>query len=154
MSSIFATTTSDDFLGLCTTWCDEHNIGTLSDELIEKNSICIPEEGVTVEEVCSGMRLKEKYIPVLDGKEFLGDKLFTERIGKYTISSDEKRLVFVYRNGKTYVTRNTPEVLDELKANGYKEMSENYIVVVPFSSIETIVDIDLRKKWDVIIKRA
>ena len=149
MNNIVATT-NDDFLDFCTEWCDENEIGTLSDNLIKEKSICIPKEGITTVE----HYVASKYFPVLDGKFFKGDKLTTERLGKYNISQDKKRLLFVYRNGKTYVTRNTQEVVNELEANGYRRMNKDYEVYVALRSSEIIVEPNLKKKWDNIMKDA
>lgn len=151
MNNIVATTTSDVFLGLCAAWCDKHNIGTLSDELIEKNSICIPNKGITV---YTSKGISYTYYSILKGKNIKDDKFNAGRLGKYTISNDEKRILFIYRDGKTYVTRNTVEVVEELNHNGYRQMSPLYEVYVPLCPGEAIADPDLKKKWDGIMSNA
>ena len=150
MNDIVETTTNNDFLDYCQAWCDKNNIGTLSNELIEEKSICIPKEGLTL----VNHYLASKYFPVLDGIFFNGDKLVTERRGKYNISQDKTRLVFIYRNGDTYLTRNSKKTVEELEASGYRRMKHDYEVYVPLQPGETIVDPELKRKWDNIMKDA
>lgn len=149
MNNIVATT-NDDFLDFCTEWCDENEIGTLSDNLIKEKSICIPKEGLTLVD----HYLTSKYFPVLDEILSRRDKFVTERLGKYNISRDQTRLVFIYRNGKTYLTCNCQETVDELEASGYRRMKCDYEVYVPIQPGETIVDPELKRKWDNIMKDA
>lgn len=149
MNNIVATT-NDDFLDFCTEWCDENEIGTLSDNLIKEKSICIPKEGLTLVD----HYLTSKYIPVLDEILSRRDKFVTERLGKYNISRDQTRLVFIYRNGDTYLTRNSKKTVEELEASGYRRMKHDYEVYVPLQPGETIVDPELKRKWDNIMKDA
>ena len=149
MNNIVETTTNNDFLDYCHTWCDKNNIGTLSNELIEEKSICIPKKGLKVE---TSNGIFYKYFPILNRKFFDGDELTNGRLGRYNISQDDTRILFIYRNGETYVTRKTKETIYELEANGYMKMPSYYEVYVPLQPGETIVDPELRKKWDNIMK--
>lgn len=57
------------------------------------------------------------------------------------------KVIFVYIDGKTYVTKGY-KIIDELREAGYKEGE----LFVPFSNGEAIVDPFLKKKWDDIKK--
>ena len=73
------------------------------------------------------------------------DMMPFEKIGKYC--KNNGKVVFVYQNGKTYVTKGY-KIIDELKAAGYEEES----ACVPFSRGEVIRDPELRARWESIIK--
>jgi hypothetical protein len=56
-------------------------------------------------------------------------------------------VVFVYRDGHTYVTKRY-RIISELREAGYRETG----MFVPFSNGEEILDPDLREKWESISK--
>ena len=64
-----------------------------------------------------------------------------EKIGHYCTNNG--RVVFVYRDGHTYVTRGY-WIKRELDKAGYKESS----LFVPFSNGEQITDSFLAREWE------
>lgn len=129
----------NDFVEECVTYCDKLNIGTISDETLQ-NCFEIPSTGVKVKH----FYYEDCYYPILDfTMEF--DCTAVECIGHFCTNNG--KVVFVYRNGKTYVTKGY-KILDELKSAGYTEMG----LFVPFSNGEEIIDPILRKSWESIKK--
>lgn len=128
----------EDFVDDCTKFCDEHNIGVISDETLQ-NCFKMPNEGVEVKHPY----FKTRYYPVINNQCL--DCVAVEKIGTYC--SNNGRVVFVYRDGHTYVTKGY-KIISELRAAGYKENG----LFVPFSNGEEIQDYALRTKWESIRK--
>ena len=121
----------EDFVNDCLAYCDEHNIGIIREENLQ-NSFKMPNDGVEV----TGNR----YYPVI--KNFFLDSYSVKKIGTY--SARNGNVVYVYRNGYTYVTKGY-SIISELRKAGFRE---NRALFVPFCNGEEIRDPSLKKKWD------
>lgn len=114
-----------DFYDDCASYCDEHHIGAISLETL-RNCFEMPSSGVRVKhphfETC--------YYPIINSGCF--DCAAIDKIGHFC--SNNGKVVFVYRNGKTYVAKGY-KILNELRAAGYTESN----LFVPFSNGEQIV---------------
>lgn len=122
----------------CSLFCDDNNIGSLSDSIL-KNCFQMPDAGMTIE---YPSHATDCYVPIIN-ISFLDD-FALQLLGKYSFSNG--LVVFVYRDGKTYVTKGY-KILDELRSAGYTE----HRIYVPFSNGEKIQDINLKAQWDAII---
>ena len=129
----------DDFSEDCVSYCDSnHIIGTLSEKTMD-NCFEMPSTGVSVKHT----HYETTHMPVLTNRFF--DSFAASKLG--TFCCNNGRVVFVYRNGKTYVTRGY-KIVSELKSAGFREDS----LYVPFSNGEEILDSTLRAKWESIRK--
>ena len=128
----------EDFISDCNAFCDKNNIGCISEETL-KNCFQMPMDGVKVKH----LYYEDCYFPILTSTCL--DCIAVERIGKFCTNNG--RVVFVYRNGKTYVAKGY-KILSELRAAGYKESG----LFVPFSNGEVIQDPVLKARWDAISK--
>lgn len=126
------------FVEDCNDYCDKHHIGALSEDTL-RNCFQMPTTGVQVKH----HHFDDCYYPIINN--FCLDCNAVDRIGKFCTNNG--RVVFVYRDGKTYVTKGY-KITAELRVAGYSESR----LFVPFSNGETIVDFYLQNKWDSIIK--
>ena len=120
-------------------WCDEHGIGELSEETM-KRCFRIPRNGVPVkhphfENVCYPV-CNERYV----------DCTVIDKLGHYCTNNG--KVVFIYRDGHTYVARGY-WILEELRRAGYKESG----LFVPFSNGEQITDPHLAAQWEQVSKK-
>jgi hypothetical protein len=120
-------------------WCDEHGISELSEEIM-KSCFRMPRDGVSVKH----LHYEDTYYPVCN--EIFVDCTVVNRLGHYC--SNNGRVVFVYRDGHTYVAKGY-WILDELRRAGYKESG----LFVPFSNGEQIIDPYFAKMWEQISKK-
>ncbi len=120
-------------------WCDKHDIGELSEETMER-CFRMPRNGVPVKH----LYFENIYYPACN--EGCVDCTVIDRLGNYCANNG--RVVFVYRDGHTYVTKGY-WILDELRQAGYKESG----LFVPFSNGEQITDPYLAEKWEQISKK-
>lgn len=128
----------EEFFENCCAYCDEYHIGELSDEVLS-NCLEIP---------FSGFRVKNLYYeswcwPVITHPCL--DSYSAEKLGSFCFNNG--RVVFVYRNGKTYVTKGYG-ILDELRVAGYTKSD----LFVPLSNGEEIIDPHYKKLWESIRK--
>ena len=128
---------AEDFVEDCVSYCDEHHIGIISEETLG-NCFEMPATGVKVKH----LYFEDCYYPIISS---CLDCTAADQIG--TFCTNNGRVVFVYRDGKTYVTKGY-KILSELRAAGYKENG----LFVPFSNGEEIVDPVLKAAWDKITK--
>ena len=128
----------EDFVEDCVSYCDEHHIGTVREETL-LNCFEMPATGIQVKH----LNYEDNYYPIINSGCF--DCIAIDRIGRFCTNNG--RVVFVYRNGKTYVAKGY-KILEELRAAGYTEAS----LFVPFSNGEQIVDRALRDRWESIKK--
>lgn len=128
----------EDFVEDCASYCDKHHIGTISDETLQ-NCFEMPATGVVVKH----HHFEDCYYPIIKSDCF--DCIAADRIGHFCANNG--RVVFVYRNGKTYVAKGY-KILNELRAAGYTELG----LFVPFSNGEQIQDYDLKVRWESITK--
>lgn len=129
---------NEDFTEDCIAYCDVHGIGILSDEIL-KNSFQMPETGVRVKH----HHYEGCYYPIINSNCL--DCIAVEKIGKY--STNNGKVVFVYRDGKTYVTKGY-KIVSALREAGYTECG----MFVPFSNGEQILDFTLKSRWESITK--
>lgn len=127
-----------EFVEDCEKWCDKHFIGALSDKTLE-NCFEMPTDGVKVKH----LYFEDCYYPAI--QNFCLDCTAVDKLGKYCTNNG--RVIFVYRDGKTYVTKGY-HILDELRAAGYTKAG----LFVPFSNGEEILDFCLKARWDSIKK--
>lgn len=113
-----------EFVEDCNNFADKHNFGVLTDDLLEK-CFEMPSRGLTV----SIFGQEDIYFPLVNGT--ILDCIAEKRIGRYCTNNGT--CVFVYRNGKTYVTRSW-DVVKALHNAGYIKGD----LAVPFSNGETI----------------
>ena len=124
----------EEFLDDCADYCDKHGIGAI-DEAILNNAFEIPRTGVKI----SHLGHVETVFPVITSN-FL-DSYAADKLGSYCTNNG--RVVFITRDGKTYVTKGY-EILDSLRKAGYSEKG----IFVPFSNGEKILDPVLAAKWE------
>ncbi len=126
----------EEFVEDCISYCDEHHIGTISEATL-RNCFEIPETGIPVKhhyfETC--------YFPIIN---YCFDSNAVNNIGRFCTNNG--KVVFVYRNGKTYVAKS--RIADELRAAGYKKSH----LFVPLSNGEQIQDPVLEARWESIGK--
>lgn len=129
---------AEDFKDDCINYCDQHHINAINEETLEKCFV-IPPNGIMVKhshyETC--------YFPILNTTCF--DCIAADRIGRY--NTNNGFVVFVYRNGGTYISRGY-KIVDELRAAGYRKSD----LFVPFSNGERILDPTLSALWASITK--
>lgn len=126
-----------DFIADCNKFADEHGFKTIEETLFEK-CFEMPAKGVEVEH----LNFRDTYYPAITGT-FL-DCVASDRIGRYCTNNGT--CVFIYRDGKTYVTRSR-EVMDALYDAGYVEGG----LFVPFSNGERIKDAVYAQQWQRVI---
>lgn len=124
------------FCNDCLKFSDAHHIGAINQETLN-DCVKIPEKGVFVKQ-CNG---ESRYFPIVTGCKFNTNVI--ENIGTYNVQYDTF-VVFVYRDGCTYVSKDY-RVVYELVGARFKR---NYNLFVPFAEDETIMDYELREKWE------
>lgn len=129
----------EEFILDCNKYCDKHHIGVLDDRILSK-CLTMPNTGVKVKH----MYYETVHYPVINQTFF--DCTVPNHIGKFCTNNG--RVVFVYRDGTTRVTRGY-WILDALREAGYKEDG----IFVPFSNGEEILDNALRRRWEEICSK-
>lgn len=127
-----------DFVSDCEAYCDEQRIKAISDETLKK-CFEMPECGVKVKH----HHYEETYYPIMN-QSCLDSR--SVNLGHYCFNNG--RVVFVYRNGKTYVAKGGYKIIEELRAAGYTESG----LFVPFSNGEVIQDTVMRARWESLAK--
>ena len=115
------------FISTCEGYADKHGYLSIADNLLKDCCLQIPEDGVHVVK----FQNSDVYYPEI--KEMAFGSTATNLIGKYCV--DKGVCSFVYRDGNTYVTKNT-NVISALQAAGYRLGSLH----VPFINGEIITD--------------
>lgn len=115
-------------------YCDKHGIGSISDDVLS-NCFEMPEEGIYVKHTC----FETRYYPLIISSPVFSYKAMT-KLGHFGKSNG--KVVFVYRNGKTYVAKGY-KIIDILTSAGYTDTHE----FVPFSNNEHILDPEYAKRW-------
>ncbi len=115
-------------------WCDEHHIGSIDEHLLE-SCLKVPHGGIPVED--GGVY--STYYPRLN--ETCVDIVAISSLGSYSYNAG--RVVFVYRDGHTYLSKD-PAIMDVLEKAGYRRGD----FLVPLSGSEKITDAYLRYLWD------
>lgn len=124
----------EEFIEDCNSYCDEHHIGTISEETLQ-NCFEIPATGVEVKH----LYFENCYYPIIRSLCF--DCTAADHIGHFCTNNG--KVVFVYRDGKTYVAKGY-KILNELRNAGYTESG----LFVPFSNGEQIQNPILRERWE------
>ena len=128
----------EEYIKDCMKYCENHGIGAISDETLA-GCFKMPISGVKVKhphfETC--------FYPVITNCCL--DSVAEDKLGKF--STNNGRVVFVYMNGQTYVTKGY-KILSELRSAGYTETE----LFVPFSNGEQILDPVLAARWESIHK--
>lgn len=127
-----------NFISDCMQYCDAHGITALSDETM-KNCFQMPINGINVKH----LYYETRYYPEIKNDSL--DCIAIEKIG--TFCCNNGRVVFVYLDGQTYVTKGY-KILDELQQAGFREKG----LFVPFSNGEVITDPIFKSQWDAIHK--
>ncbi len=127
-------TRESEFVDDCKHWCDEHGIGELPNEVLNK-CFKIPAEGVDITFHGCG----DHTAPLINSACL--DSTVVDRLGKFC--KNNGRVVFVYRDSSTYVCKGYG-IIAILEENGYTEGG----LYVPFSNGETINSPWLRSKWE------
>ncbi len=126
-----------DFVSDCEAYCDERHIGSISEETLA-NCFEMPENGVRVKHIY----FEDTYYPIMNQSCL---DCLSVNLGRFGCNNG--RVVFVYRNGKTFVAKGY-KILSELRAAGYTQSD----LFVPFSNGEEIQDYALRTRWESITK--
>ena len=122
------------FTSDCNNFSDKHGYGPIAQHLLKEFCLEIPEDGVHYIK----FQNSDVYYPVVSGTSFSNS--VANSIGKYCI--DKGVCTFVYRDGKTYVTKNS-KVISALQSAGY--MLGN--LRVPFTNGEIITDSPQAEIW-------
>lgn len=130
--------TVDDFVSDCCAYCEKHNVGKLNRKTLKK-CFEIPESGVRVRKKGA----EKCYYPIIrDDETNCG---VVSYIGSFCVHNGV--VIFVYRDGKTYVTTGI-DIQQELVGAGYTKAN----MFVPFSNGEYIMDPGMKARWRAIIK--
>lgn len=127
-----------DYEGDCRQWCDEHNIGELSEEILA-NCFRMPREGVPVKH----LYFENTYYPACN--ECCVDCTVVDKLGRFCANNG--KVVFIYRDGHTYVTKGY-KIISALRAASFKDAG----IFVPFSNGEEITNPALAAQWNQISK--
>jgi len=121
------------FIEECISYCDNNGIGELPAEELSK-CFQIPKMGIRTQRY----GIESTYHPLITSTIF--DCISIQRIGKFCYNNG--KVVFVYRDGKTYVAKGY-KILDFLRNAGYEQKG----LFVPFSNGEQIIDPILARQW-------
>ncbi len=127
-----------EFIRCCEKYSDAHGFGELDSMLLE-NSFVIPLHGVWVDHPF----FHDLYRPLL--YPYCPKTVFESLIGTYCYKDGVT--IFVYRDGRTYVTKGK-EIIAELANAGYREAG----LYVPFCRDEVIRDSHLRDIWESVVE--
>lgn len=125
---------SEDFVSDCNTVADEKGVSELPAEVLSE-AFLMPDKGVKVVHPY----FESTYYPICIG-EWLSEEI-QKQIGTYC--SNNGRVCFLDRNGKTYVAKGY-KIVAKLQEAGFKSGN----LFVPFSNGEVIVDAYLKEAWD------
>lgn len=128
---------SQEFIESCEAFCDKNHIGSIPQETLDTYCMAMPTEGIQVKYIFQEQ--PSRHYPSIRS-DFL-DSVAITKLGKYCYNNGT--LVFVYRDGKTYVTR-AYWLIRELQEAGFREGG----LFVPFSNSETILDDEYHQKWE------
>ena len=118
----------------CSKICDERSIKSLANDVLDR-CFRIPLCGIAVKQYFHNTRVYAHC------NESCIDANTLNKLGKYC--SNNGIVVFIYRDGHTYVTHGY-WIVNKLKESGFKES----ILFVPFSNGEQITDPVLSEQWE------
>ena len=117
----------------CIVYAEKNHIGTISDEILKNCCFRMPQTGVRVKR----WHFEACYHPIIHS---VCDRI-NERVGCFCYNNGN--VVFVYRDGTTYVAKGYG-IIDVLSKAGYRK----YPLFVPFSNGEQIQDPALKRYWE------
>ncbi len=123
-----------DFTKKCINYSNQKGYLPINKFLLS-NCLQIPENGIKVTHPFYNITIKEE----LTYENF--DLNYNEKLGHFSIKNDV--CIFIYRNGKTYITK-SKIIQKTLKEAGYIEGN----LFVPLINNEQILDERLQKKWN------
>ena len=129
----------DDYHDDCEAWCNEHSIGVLPEKVLSR-CFKMPRNGVPIK----FHGVENTYYPIFNGT--LLDAVAIAKIGRFCTNNG--KVVFMYRDGETYVTAGY-WILKYLREANYKEEG----IFVPFSNGEEITDPKLAAMWENVRKK-
>ncbi len=129
----------EEFIESCLSYSDENGFGELPEEILSK-CFKIPVSGVKVRK----SNFYETYYPVINNDCL--DCVAEQEVGTY--NSNMGKVVFVYRDGETYVAKGY-KIVSLLQQAGYMHMK----LFVPFSNGEEILDSNLAAQWEALPKQ-
>ena len=127
------------FSTACERYCDRHGFGRLEYKTLE-NCLVIPNCGIWVDHPS----FSDRYDPLIDEDS----TVVAVKNLICTFCYNKGVTIFVYRDGRTYVTKGE-KILEELIDAGYNEAG----LYVPFCNGEVIRNGFLRAFWDSIEER-
>lgn len=127
------------FVADCEDWCDKHGIRAIEEQYL-KDCFKIPDRGVPVK----FHNYEDTYYPICDN--LIMDAYVVGKLGKF--SSNNGRVVFIYRDGGTYVAKGY-WIVKYLRSAGFQEIG----LFVPFSNNEEIRDPNMKKIWESLPKK-
>lgn len=125
------------FADECETYCDEHQIRAIPEELLRKYCMEMPARGIRVKYV-----FQEKpstHYPCIRQTHL--NQATESKLGTYRFQNNT--VVFIYRNGKTYVTP-AYWMVSILEAFGFTKGN----LFVPFCNDETILEDKYHQMWE------
>ena len=124
-----------DFIQDCCAYSDKKGFGIL-DSTILKNVLIIPKTGISIRHF--NLNYETIIYPAISSN-FI-DSIAIDKIGLYQTNNGV--VVFVYRDGSTYITKGY-KIVSFLENAGYKRGS----LFVPFSNGEEIIDPNFLTQW-------
>ena len=118
----------------CADWCKKHRIREISDRALDR-CLEVPEEGMKIR--VNG--IESTYYPILQSG--ILNESSCEKLGRY--SSGKNIVVFVYRNGKTYIAKGL-WIITELNLAGFQSTKSFY---VPSLKDDGILEPHLKKQF-------
>ena len=124
-----------DYEDDCTQWCNRRSIGSLHEKALNR-CLKIPHDGVRI----SGESSSSVFYPICNEEKI--DFSVLSKLGSY--NADDDKVVFIYRDGHTYVAKGD-WIVHELNAAGFKADED---LPIPLKKGEKIADPYLAKKWE------
>ena len=125
---------NEEFRKECIKEADEKGIGEIAPEFLNQ-CLAIPYTGLKIRSFCG----EEDMVFPLNNGHFL-DSNTAQKFCKYSYNNGV--IIFVYRNGVTYLCKNS-NIVDELDKAGYERRN----MYVPLSNGEEFVDSRLQNYW-------
>lgn len=125
----------------CEKWSDDHGIHSLPEEDLGK-CLRIPSHGVLIKNHEGSVG---KVMPVCNEKVL--DSIDVNYLSTY--STKNNTVVFVYRNGHTYVSPALSGIGHALQQAGYRDT----VLYIPFSDGEVILDQSIATAWQYLVEK-
>lgn len=128
---------AQEFVDDCNKYCDEHHIGSIPQETLDTYCMAMPASGIDIQYIFQDK--PSRHYPAI--RSDCLDSFAITKLGKYCYNNGT--LAFVYRDGKTYVTR-AYWLIRELQEAGFREGG----LFVPFSNSEKILNDKYHQLWE------